>query len=108
MGITAGVAADDCPGEGRFPDSSNCGAYVDCVDDGNGGYNARKGDCDGFMYNATSGECSKDGMVSIFYCFKVIIYGVNESLSICLPLIFVHLDIYSVLTRVTPGVLPQT
>ncbi|ROT78853.1 thrombospondin [Penaeus vannamei] len=62
VGITAGVAADDCPGEGRFPDSSICGAYVDCVDDGNGGYNARKGDCDGFMYNATSGECSKDGM----------------------------------------------
>ncbi|XP_042889007.1 cartilage oligomeric matrix protein-like isoform X2 [Penaeus japonicus] len=51
------MATSECPGEGRFPDASTCGGYLDCVPNGKGGYEGTKGDCGGFMYNATSGTC---------------------------------------------------
>lgn len=61
------MATSECPGEGRFPDASTCGGYFDCVPNGKGGYEGTKGDCGGFMYNATSGTCVDNIMVSIFF-----------------------------------------
>lgn len=108
MGVTIGMETDDCPGDGRFPDSSICGAYVDCVPDGNGGYDIIKGDCGGFLYNATSKSCSNDSMVSTFYCLKwVFVVLMNPCIVFHHCLIFIHLAIYSVFSRVTPGVFSQ-
>ncbi|XP_037794812.1 cartilage oligomeric matrix protein-like isoform X2 [Penaeus monodon] len=60
LGLAAvrAVYGYECSGEGRFPDPSTCGVFIDCITKENGGYFVTQDNCNGFAYNATSRICS--------------------------------------------------
>ncbi|XP_063594893.1 cartilage oligomeric matrix protein-like [Penaeus indicus] len=60
LGLTPGaIYGYECPGEGRFPDTSTCGVFIECIIK-DGGFSVTKDNCNGFAYNATSRTCSTE------------------------------------------------
>ncbi|XP_042888974.1 cartilage oligomeric matrix protein-like isoform X2 [Penaeus japonicus] len=57
VGLTVAIPVWQCPEEGRFPDTTTCDGFIDCIANEHG-YSEIKGDCNGFVYNATTMTCT--------------------------------------------------
>ncbi|XP_042894367.1 uncharacterized protein LOC122268149 [Penaeus japonicus] len=61
MGVAFVVAEElVCPGVGRFPDPSSCGAYFDCTPNAADGYDLTKDDCRGYTYSTATRTCTDE------------------------------------------------